>query len=341
MTKHELSIAFQTDKRASEYIALAQLTNQYDFDRVTVYCDAPFHPSFPPLMLMAPHIQRARIGVAAIPPARIHPIDIAAQMALLADVAPGGVYVGLARGAWLEDHAINEPKPAVQSIREAVDVMRYMLSGETGGYHGKVYRMASHVRAPYPLPEAKIPVLIGTWGRKLAAIAGEIADEVKIGGSANPDVVPVLQDYIAVGEQIAERQRGTVGVVVGAVTVIDEDRQAAREAVRRAVALYLPVVAPLDPTVQVEPELMQRIQTHVERGEQAQAAALISDDLLEKFAFGGNTEDIIRQVARLYEAGASRVELGTPHGLTESAVGIRLIGERVIPALKHMGFLDT
>ena len=93
--RHEISIAFQTDKSAAQYVSLAKLVNNYDFDVVSVYCDAPYHPPFPPLMLMAPHIERARVGAAAISPSRIHPIDIAAQVALLAEVAHGGVYVGL------------------------------------------------------------------------------------------------------------------------------------------------------------------------------------------------------------------------------------------------------
>ncbi len=57
-----ISIAFQTDKTAAEYIALARLVNTYAFDTVTVYCDAPYHPPYAPLMLMAPHIERARVG---------------------------------------------------------------------------------------------------------------------------------------------------------------------------------------------------------------------------------------------------------------------------------------
>ncbi|HEX2618831.1 MAG TPA: hypothetical protein VHL11_01755, partial [Phototrophicaceae bacterium] len=97
----EISVAFQTDKSAAQYIALAKLVNQYDFNAITVYCDAPYHPPYAPLMLMAPYIERARIGVAANAPSRIHPIDIAAQTALLAEIASGGVYIGLARGAWL------------------------------------------------------------------------------------------------------------------------------------------------------------------------------------------------------------------------------------------------
>ena len=48
----EISIAFQTDKTPEQYIALAKLVDQYDFDAVSVYCDAPFHPSYGPLLLM-------------------------------------------------------------------------------------------------------------------------------------------------------------------------------------------------------------------------------------------------------------------------------------------------
>ena len=262
-----------------------------------------------------------------------HPIDIAAQTALLAQIAPGGVYVGIARGAWLGDYGIAEPDKPVTAIREAVDVVRYLLEDKSGGYAGEVYRLAAHVRAPYPLPQASIPVLIGTWGRSLGAVAGEIADEVKVGGTANPDLLPIIKSYIAVGERRAGRE-GSVGLCVGAVTVIDEDRERARLAARRAVALYLPVVAPLDPTISVEPELIAHLQQQVERGDEDAAARLISDDLLDRFAFAGNAADILRQSEALFAAGATRIEFGTPHGL-RSEEGIRLLGEQVLPHLQR------
>lgn len=334
MKKREISIAFQTDKRAQEYIDLAKLVNIYEFDAVTVYCDAPYHPSYPPLMLMAQHITRARIGTAAVQPSRIHPIDIASQAALLDDLAPGRTYIGIARGAWLSDHGVKEIQPPIQTIRESIDIIRYMLSGKSGGYQGNVYQIADHVHAPYHLPDHPIPILIGTWGKKLAAVAGEVADELKIGGSANPDVVPVIADYIAVGERNAGRDIGTVDIVVGAVSVIDEDREQARLMARQAVALYMPIVAKLDPTIQIDPELMARVQQHVNAGESDQAAQLIPDDLLERFALAGNAHDIVRQCERLFDAGAHRVELGTPHGVHHSATGIHIIGKQIIPALK-------
>lgn len=334
MTIHELSIAFQTDKRAQDYINLAKLVNEYDFSAVTVYCDAPFHPSYPPLMLMAQHITRARLGPAAVSPSRMHPLDVAAQAALLDDVAQGGTYIGIARGAWHEEHGVTEIKPAITAVRESVDIIKKVLAGDSVGYDGKVYQIADHVHAPYPLPDRKIPILIGTWGAKLSAVAGELADEVKIGGSANPDVIPVIAGYIAVGEEKAGRKKGTVGVVVGAVSVIDEDREQARRIARKSVSLYMPVVSQLDPTVEIDPELMGRVQAYVNAGEDDLAADLIPDDILERFVFAGNADDIIRQCEKLFDAGARRIELGTPHGVSESATGIHIIGKQVIPALK-------
>lgn len=332
MRQRQVSIAFQTDKRADQYRALAQLVDRYDFDGVSVYCDAPFHPSFGPLMLMAPFLRRARIGPAAVSPFRIHPIDIAAETALLADLAKGNVYLGLARGAWLRDHGIQEPGQPLQAIREAVEIVRMLLLGESGGYNGQVYQIAPHVRAPYPLPEEEIPILIGTWGQRLARLAGEIAQEVKVGGSANPDFAPVMRGYLREGEILANRPAGQVKLVMGAVCVVDEDRHRARQAARQAAALYLPVVVPLDPTVQVEPELLARIQAAVQREELDAAAGMISDELLERFALAGNPSDLIRQAEGLFTAGVDRLEFGTPHGLSPEE-GIRLLGEKVLPAV--------
>lgn len=331
---YEISVAFQTDKRASEYIQLAQFINDFAFDAVTVYCDAPFHPSYGPLLLMAQHITRSRLGAAAVSPSRIHPIDIAAETALLADVAQAGVYLGIARGAWLESHGIQEKKPSLTAIREAVEIVKKLLSGESAGYNGKVYQIADHVKAPYPLPDENIPILIGSWGKKLCAIAGEIADEVKIGGSANPDVVPVIADYIAVGEEKVNRAKGSVGVCIGAVCVVDEDRDAARLEARREVSLYLPIVAQIDPTIEIDPGFSEKLGVLVNQGDWDSAAAMISDDMLDKFAFSGNADDLIRQANVLFDAGASRIEFGTPHGLNPTT-GLSIIGDVVLPELRQ------
>lgn len=333
-----VSIAFQTDKSARAYIDLAKHVDQYDFDAVSVYCDAPFHPSYGPLLLMAPHIRRARLGSAAVSPARMAPIDMAADAALLDDVAQAGTYLGIARGAWLADHGVSEPDKPIQAIRESITIIRALWSGASAGCSGEVYRIADHVRATYPLPKRPIPIMVGSWGEKLCGVAGELADEVKVGGSANPAVVPHIRGYIERGTQRAGRPAGSVGIALGAVTVVDEDRAQARQAARVAAVLYLPVVVPLDPTVSVDPELIRRLRAHADAGTFAEGANLISDALLDQFAFSGSPADIINQCERIYAAGATRIEFGTPHGLTDAAHGITLLGSQVVPALRALGY---
>jgi 5,10-methylenetetrahydromethanopterin reductase len=78
---------------------------------------------------------------------------------------------------------------------------------------------------------------------------------------------------------------------------------------------------------------MGRVKAAVARGDAEGAARAISDETLRRFAFAGTPEDIVRQVTDLANAGATRVELGTPHGLDEASA-IRLLGARVLPALR-------
>ncbi len=332
MRGKEVSIAFQTDKKADHYRSLARLVDQYDFDVVSVYCDAPFHPSYGPLMLMGSHLKKARIGPAAVSPFRIHPIDIAANTALLADIAAGGVYIGLARGAWLAEHGISEPLKPLQGIREAIEIIRGLLSGRTLNFAGEIFTL-QNAKAPYPIPDYEIPIMVGTWGRRLSELAGEFASEVKIGGSANPAMAGYLKRFIDTGADRVGRSGKEVGIVLGAVTVVDEDRDLARRLARRQVAMYLPVVMPLDFTLEIDPDLISRVGDSVAAGDYESAGGLVSDELLDLFAFSGSPKDIIDQANNAYEADVSRIEFGTPHGL-DPIEGIRLLGEKVLPGLE-------
>jgi 5,10-methylenetetrahydromethanopterin reductase len=75
--------------------------------------------------------------------------------------------------------------------------------------------------------------------------------------------------------------------------------------------MYLDVVGALDPTLDGSPPL-------------------------EKFVLAGTPAEVARQAAELIEAGAFRVEFGTPQGQpTEHGVG--LLCDRVLPELLPSG----
>jgi 5,10-methylenetetrahydromethanopterin reductase len=318
----KVSIAFQTDKSPAEYEALGEIVDGYEFDVVSVYNDLFFQPALGALLHLARRVRRAQLGPAALNPYTLHPIEIAGQMAML-DLATGGrAYLGLARGSWLDAIGLTTERP-VARLKEAIEVVQYLLARRTDGFMGEIYCVDPEVSLQYIPLRSTLPIVVGTWGPQTARMAGEVADEVKIGGSANPSMVPIMRSWLATQ---------SVGICFGAVTVVDRDRQAARALARREVSMYLGVVAGLDPTVD-DPEWLSRIRGNAARRDYAAISRDISDEILDRFAFAGTPEDIVRQTEQLRAAGATRVEFGTPHGI-DPLHGIRLLGEEVLPRLQ-------
>lgn len=333
MTRVEIGLGLQSNKRAGDYARLAVLAESYGFDVLTVFGDLMFQPPIFPLLEMARATQRIRLGAACWNPYSMHPYEIAGQVASLDLASNGRAYLGLARGAWLGDVGIHQARP-ISAVAEAVALITALLSGDDSGFAGQTFSLAPGTRLRYAPCRPRVPVLIGAWGPRMAAMAGRIGDEVKIGGTANPDMVGVMRARVAAGTAKAGRAITDVGIVVGAVTVVDEDARLARARARSEVAMYLDVVAELDPTLQIPPDLLAEVKRRVAVGDGHRAGDLIPDDLLDRFVFAGTPEHVAEQTQRLIDAGASRVEFGTPHGLTDDH-GLELLGSRVIPLLNR------
>jgi 5,10-methylenetetrahydromethanopterin reductase len=188
-------------------------------------------------------------------------------------------------------------------LREAIEVVRLLLAGDRSGFEGERFRLAPGTGLHYEPRRRSVPLMLGTWRPRTAAHAGRVAQEVKIGGTANPDMVRLMRRWIG---------NDDVAIVVGAVTVVDENGNLARERARQEVALYLDVVADLDPTLELE------------HGQPVP---------LDRFTIAGTPAEVAAHARSLYDAGATRVEFGTPQGLTTPG-GVDLLARRVLPLLR-------
>jgi 5,10-methylenetetrahydromethanopterin reductase len=200
-------------------------------------------------------------------------------------------------GSWLDQLGLDESRPLTR-LREAVDVVRRLLRRDPSGFAGERFTLAPGAVLEYLPLRPSVPLMIGTWRPRAARFAATVADEVKIGGSANPDMVRLMREWL-----------GADGppIVVGAVTVVDEDGAAARRRAAKVVELYLDVVAELDPTLDLKP---------------GQAPPL------EKFTLAGTPAEVATHVGRLLDAGVQRVEFGAPQG------SLDLLCDRVVPELR-------
>jgi 5,10-methylenetetrahydromethanopterin reductase len=298
----EVGLGLQSDKTRDEYLALARHAEAGGFDVVSVYHDLLYQPAIAPLLLMARETERVRLGPAALNPYTLHPVEIAGQIAALDAVSDGRAYLGLVQGSWLDRLGI-EPHRPLTTLRETVEIVRRLLAGDRSGFAGEAFSLAPGAGLAYEPLRREVPLMIGTWRPRTAAFAGEVAHEVKIGGTANPDMVRLVREWIG---------NDDVAIVVGAVTVVDLDGRAARERARAEVEPYLGVVAHLDPTLDLERS---------------------AEPPLDRFVLAGTPEEVAAQARRLLDAGAGRVEFGTPQGLTTSA-GVDLLAGRVLPLLR-------
>jgi 5,10-methylenetetrahydromethanopterin reductase len=329
----EFGVAFQTDKPAGGYAPLAAAAEAHGFDVVSVFADLLYQPPLPALLEMARATSRVRLGPACLNPYTLHPYEIAGQAAALDAASGGRGYLGLARGAWLDAVGLAQPRPLAR-LRESAAVIRVLLSGDQAGFAGELFTLAPGTRLRYPPPARVPPLLLGAWGPRGTALAGEIADELKVGGTASPAVIRQARRRADAASVTAGRPAGRVRVVAGAVTVVAEDGAAARRLARSQVAMYLAVVGPLDTTGELPGGLPSRVAALVRAGDDEAAGALIPGDVLRRFAFCGTPEQVAEQAREVIDAGAGRVDFGTPHGLTDDE-GVRLLGTRVLPLLRE------
>lgn len=298
----ELGLGLLSDQGPADYEWIARRAEDAGIDVLSVFHDLLYQPAFGPLLLMARVTERVRLGPAALNPFTLHPYEIAGQTAFLDRVSGGRAFVGLVKGAWLDRLGIEEEQP-LTGLVEAVEIVTKLLAGDASGVQGERFRLEPGTTLAYERERERVPLLIGTWGRRTTAWAGTVADELKLGGSANPELIPVVRDWLGSPE---------VGIVVGCVTVVDEDGAWARERARAAVAPYLEVVAGLDSTLELR------------AGEEPP---------LDRFAIAGTPEQVAARIEELWAAGAARVELGTPQGRTTRA-GVELVCARVLPLLR-------
>ncbi|WP_029136352.1 LLM class flavin-dependent oxidoreductase [Nakamurella lactea] len=327
-----VTLGLQTDKKAADYVRLGVLAEALGFDGISVFHDLGFQPALFPLLEIARATSRLRLGPACLNPFLLHPIEIAGQAAAL-DLASGGrAYVGLVRGAWLERVGVVADRPLLR-LTEAVEVVQRLLRGDDSAYQGEIFSLTEGTRLLYPRERDRVDILLGTWGPRGLALAGRCADEVKLGGCANPEMVAHVRSVLDAACDAAGRPRSSVGIVAGAVTVVDEDGAAARRRARTEVAMYLDVVARLDVTVTVPESVLGPLRQALSRGDAEAAGRLIPDAVMDRFSFAGDPATVAEHAAQLFAAGATRVEFGTPHGRTDE-YGVELIGKQVLPALR-------
>jgi 5,10-methylenetetrahydromethanopterin reductase len=331
----QLSFGIAGGKPLQDYITLAGLAEEYGFHTLSIFDDLMFKPAWPILFVVAQHTQRIRVGPSVCNPYLIHPSILAGNAALLDELSGGRAYFGIGRGAFLEFVDVDTPRP-ITTVREAIEMIRRLWKGDRTPYQGEVFQATDAAYLQWKPVREDIPLMVGTWGVQMCRMAGAYADEVKAGSLWSVDYSRHMWTHIEAGAREAGRDPKDVGLVLGPLTAIAEDREQAKAFARRTLAFYLPYLAPMPEFVGMGPEAVARVQAATGRGDMEAALAEISDEILGHFALYGTPSDVIEGIERMVsETAVTRVEFGMPHGPNGSVEAIHLLGKHVLPHFKN------
>ena len=213
---------------------------------ISVFHDLLFQPAICPLLLMA-RVRPSACGSARRRSTRTRSIPSSSPARPPRSTSPrAAAPISVSSPVRGSIGSVSTRAARLQRMREAVEIVRRLLAGDRSGLR----RGALHARAGRrPRTTRRCARAIPLIDRHLEAADGgaapaNVADEVKIGGCANPEMVRLMRAWIGYDD---------VGIVVGAVTVVDEDGDAARARAAAEVAMYLDVVGGLDPTLDLAP----------------------------------------------------------------------------------------
>ena len=314
-----------------------RLAESVGFDYIGVAdSQSLFRELFVSLAVAATETIRVHLGPSVTNPLTRHPAVTASAIASLQELSGGRAFLGIGTG----DSAVLNLglRPArMRALREYVAVVRTFLNGGVAEYLGR----EAHVR----WSQSSVPIMLSAEGPRTLRMAGAIADRVMVHTGLTPDILSDTIAHIRLGEAEGAKPKGTTEVWAFAKCNISDDRAAAVDEIKMALAASAHHAFRFTLEGKHVPEglheAMMAIQgeyvptEHEQVGDTRNAALSdelgVTDYLADRFAVVGSPEDCRIKVRQVGESGVDVLQItAISH---EPANIIRRFGEEVIAKL--------
>ncbi len=294
--------------------------------------------------LIARETRRIAIGWGIISPYTRHPAQIAMEARVMQEAAGEGRFLlGLGASKIFMKHTGEGETgkvagPAV-AMREAVEIIRGALSGESLEFEGRVFQAAvPPLPADAHAPRWKVPIYFGATGPVLQRMSGEITDGLLTASITTPGFVRYAREKMEEGAARAGRDPGSLDLGSVIVGSIDRDSRRGKGGAREMAAMYLAnkvqnIRGSADVILReaaLSFEEIRPIAEAMESGGRQAAALAVSDDILEKVcAIAGTPEECVERIEEYRQAGCTHIllEIWGDNRLEQA----KLFGEAVLP----------
>ncbi len=228
---------------AGELVDLTVRAEAVGYDDVWVADERFFREAYTVLGLAAARTSRIRLGPGVTDPYSRHPALTAMAIATLDEVSGGRAILGLGAGvSGFRELGIDAARSAA-AMREAVELIRRLLAGETVSQKGELVSLADG-RLDFRPPRADVPIYIASQREAGCRVAGRVADGAIMQGCVAEPLLRFFQSAVADGARRAGRDPGAVELVARINVCIADDIQAARDVMRATIVRSLAAQRP-------------------------------------------------------------------------------------------------
>jgi alkanesulfonate monooxygenase SsuD/methylene tetrahydromethanopterin reductase-like flavin-dependent oxidoreductase (luciferase family) len=284
-----------------EAVAHVELLESLGFE--SAWLGEAFREVVVPLSAAAARTSRIDLhsGILQIYP--VHPVVVAQQAAQLAQLSGGrfGLGLGLGAGFVIERwFGLGYDRP-LRRMREFLEVVRGVLRAPAEGpfsYEGEIFRVH---RYPLPFMEepVDVPLHIAAVGPQMQRLAGELADGIVVGGINSPAHLAEVQENLAIGAERAGRDVAEIDIVYTVPCAVWDDADRARELGKGSIVYstqypHYRRVWKSEGYEDVTTAIAERVRAH----DMDAALALVTDEMMDRYAVAGTAEQCRAQLER-------------------------------------------
>ena len=324
MTKKQLraSIGFgfgrENWERAVDFVVEAEALGVH-----SVWCaEAWGSDAVTPLGYIAARTSKIMLGTGIMQAGTRTPALVGMTAATLSALSGGRFILGLGTSGpqviegW---HGITFDRP-VKRMREIVEIMRIVQSGERVQYKGRVYQLPRAGGEGKPIRSSMgatpaVPVYLATLGPKSLQMTGEIADGW-LGTSFMPEHAEIFVDDLRVGAESAGRSFDDLDLQAGGVVAFSDDVESLIPPRKPGIAFTLGAMGSREHNFYNEAyqragykDLALQVQSTWIEGRRDDAGKMIPDELVLQTNLLG-TDDTVKQRIRAYrDAGITTIRV--------------------------------
>jgi 5,10-methylenetetrahydromethanopterin reductase len=303
-----------------DLVAGVQLAEELGAEIAFIAEDIGCRDAFELCALSALRTSKIRISTGVVNPYTRSPVSLAMAAATLDEISQGRATLGLgsSSAALIERQSgIQRQKPVV-TMREAAEVIRRLLGGETVSYQGNAFQIFEAKLQVKPIQD-KVPIVFAAMGPLMLRLAGNLADGVLLNVGASTEYVRWAVSEVERGAKIANRDSAEVPVAAWLSAYITEDYESGLQRAREWLSTMLSIPEQGELVLEhsgIDVGMLEAIRRHVQgyphAGDRRAAADYVPPDVAKRLALVGTKALVLKRIEEYRQAGVSIPVLGLP-----------------------------